>query len=169
MKQLSRVVWNEGMHLAQHHFQAQSRYFEDAIQFALGHLFYAPYGVAGCELDGAALRKGTVSLLHARGVMPDGLPFDIPSSDSAPPPLQIGELFSPTQDSHLVLLTIPAFRPNGPNTHLNGNGGSAAARMRYVAEPAMLTDNTTGRDEKPVSLGRKNFGLALDAEPPTDV
>src|SRR5918997_6766896 len=164
MKQLSRVVWNEGMHLAQHHFQAQSRYFEDSIQFALAHLFYAPYGVAGCELDAAALRNGTVSLVHARGLMPDGLPFDIPSSDTAPAPLQISDLFSPTQDSHLVLLTIPAYRANGANTQLNGNGGAPAAPTRYVAEPTLLTDNTTGRDEKPVSLGRKNFRLALDVD-----
>ena len=162
MKQLSRVVWNEGMHLAQHHFQAQSRYFEDSIQFALAHLFHAPFGVAGCELDAAALRNGTVSLVHARGVMPDGLPFDIPSSDSPPPPLQIGELFSPTQDSHHVLLTIPAYRHNGANCQLNGNGGAPVGRTRYVAESAMLTDTTTGRDERAVSLGRKNFGLALD-------
>jgi type VI secretion system protein ImpJ len=164
MKQLSRVVWNEGMHLAQHHFQAQSRYFEDSIQFALAHLFYAPYGVAGCELDAAALRNGTVSLVHARGVMPDGLPFDMPSSDAAPAPLQIGDLFSPTSDSQLVLLTIPAYRPNGANCQLNGNGGSPAGRMRYVAESTLLKDNTTGRDEKAVSLGRKNFRLALDSE-----
>jgi type VI secretion system protein ImpJ len=169
MKQLSRVVWNEGMHLAQHHFQAQSRYFEDSIQFTLAHLFYAPYGVAGCELDAAALRNGTVSLVHARGVMPDGLPFDIPSSDSAPAPLQIAELFSPTSDSHLVLLTIPAYQANGANCQLNGNGTSPAGRTRYVAEAAMLTDNTTGRDEKAVSLGRKNFRLALDIETADDV
>ncbi|HEV3484643.1 MAG TPA: type VI secretion system baseplate subunit TssK [Vicinamibacterales bacterium] len=169
MKQLSRVVWNEGMHLAQHHFQAQSRYFEDTIQFVLSHLFYAPYGVAGCELDSAALRNGTVSLVHARGAMPDGLPFDIPASDSTPPPLQIGDLFSPTQESHHVLLTIPAYRANGANTQLNGNGGSPDGHVRYVAEPAMLADNTTGRDEKPVSLGRKNFRLALDVESADDV
>jgi type VI secretion system protein ImpJ len=169
MKQLSRVVWNEGMHLAQHHFQAQSRYFEDSIHFALGHLFYAPYGVAGCELDAAALRNGVVSIVHARGVLPDGLPFDIPSSDAAPPPLAIGDLFSPTQESHHVLLTIPAYRANGANCQLNGNGGSPANRLRYVAEPAMVTDNTTGRDEKPVSLGRKNFRLALDLESSDDV
>src|SRR5690349_22823224 len=102
MKQLSRVVWNEGMHLAQHHFQAQSRYFEDAVQFALSSLFFAPYGLAGCELDADAIRNDTVALIHARGILPDGLPFDIPASDGAPQQLGIRELFSPTQDSHLV-------------------------------------------------------------------
>ena len=39
MKQLSKVVWSEGMHLAPHHFQLQSRYFEDSIRFALASLF----------------------------------------------------------------------------------------------------------------------------------
>lgn len=168
MKQLSRVVWNEGMHLAQHHFQAQSRYFEDSIQFALANLFFAPHGVAGCELDAAALRNGTVSLVHARGVMPDGLPFDIPSSDAAPPPLPVADAFLPTDESHLVYLTIPAFRPNGANCQLNGNGHTSG-QMRYVAEAAVLTDTTTGRDEKPVSLGRKNFRLTLKQHQGDDV
>ena len=160
MKQLSRVVWNEGMHLAQHHFQAQSRYFEDAIQFALSSLFFAPYGLAGCELDIEAIRNDTVSLVHARGVLPDGLPFDIPASDAAPDPIDVRELFSPTSESHLVLLTIPPYQPDRPNFASNGESNGA----RYRAESAPVLDDTTGRDERPVSLGRKNFRLALDVE-----
>ena len=58
----SRVVWSEGMHLAQHHFQVQSRYFEDSVSFAVSHLFFKVYGVVGCELDAHALRNGTVSI-----------------------------------------------------------------------------------------------------------
>jgi type VI secretion system protein ImpJ len=166
MKQLSRVVWNEGMHLAQHHFQAQSRYFEDAIHFAVSSLFFAPYGLAGCELDVAALRNDTVSLVHARGVMPDGLPFDVPASDAPPEPLDVRELFSPTQDAHLVLLTIPAYRPERANFSVNGE--SEGATSRYRAESAPMLDDTTGRDERPVGVGRKNFRLALDVEPVTD-
>jgi type VI secretion system protein ImpJ len=163
MKQLSRVVWNEGMHLAQHHFQAQSRYFEDAIQFAVSNLFFAPYGLAGCELDLDAIRNDSVSLIHARGVLPDGLPFDIPASDVAPDPLDVRELFSPTSESHLVLLTIPPYQPDRPNFASNGelNGHDA----RYRAESAAMLDDTTGRDERPVSIGRKNFRLTLDVDP----
>jgi type VI secretion system protein ImpJ len=33
MKFLSRVVWSGGMHLGPHHFQTQSRYFEDTLFF----------------------------------------------------------------------------------------------------------------------------------------
>lgn len=163
MKQLSRVVWNEGMHLAQHHFQAQSRYFEDAIEFALSSLFFAPYGLAGCELDADAIRNDTVSLIHARGILPDGLPFDMPASDASPPQLDVRDLFSPTSDAHLVLLTIPAYRSDRPNFAVNGEANGSLAR--YRAEAAPMLDDTTGRDERSVSVGRKNFRLALDVEP----
>ena len=162
MKQLSRVVWNEGMHLAQHHFQAQSRYFEDAIQFAVSTIFFEPYGFAGFELDAEALRNDSVSLVHGRGIFPDGLPFDIPASDAPPPPLAIRELFSPTRDSHLVLLTIPAYQTDRANFALNGETESGSPRFR--AEAAPMRDVNTGRDEKPVSVGKKNMRLALDVE-----
>jgi type VI secretion system protein ImpJ len=163
MTTLSRVVWQEGMHLAQHHFQLQGRYFEDSLQFALSHLYYRPYGYAGLELDAEALRNGTVSVVHARGVLPDGLAFHIPEGDPAPTPLEIRELFSPTHDSHLVYLTIPPYRPGQPNCAVEGDleGNS----RRFVAETTFIRDETTGRDEQEVSLGRKNFRLALDPVP----
>jgi type VI secretion system protein ImpJ len=163
MTSLSRVVWHEGMHLAQHHFQLQGRYFEDALNFALQHLFFRAYGLAGLELDTEALRNGTVAVVHARGVMSDGLAFHIPEGDPAPTPLEIRELFSPTQDSHLVYLTIPPYRPGQPNTSLEQE--EDGANRRYLAETAFVRDETTGRDEQEVSLGRKNFRLTLDPAP----
>lgn len=159
MTQLSRVVWREGMHLAQHHFQAQNRYFEDTVHFALSNLFYAPYGLIGAELDANALRNGSVALVHARGVMPDGTPFHVPDGDPPPAPLTIRDLFSPTQDSHLVLLTIAPYRRDGANC---STGESDARALRYTLESHRVLDETTGRDEKPVPMGRKNFSLALD-------
>jgi type VI secretion system protein ImpJ len=160
MKHLSRVVWNEGMYLAQHHFQVQSRYFEDSLRFALAHLFFKSYGVAGCELDRDALMNGTVALIHARGVLPDGLPFHMPDSDPIPPPLEIRDLFSPTQESHHVYLTIPAYRQGGANCV--ESTGLADSQSRYVAETLLVRDDITGSDEKPVAIGRKNFRLGLD-------
>jgi type VI secretion system protein ImpJ len=150
------------MHLAQHHFQAQNRYFEDSINFALSQLFFKNYGVAGLELDGEALKNGTVSLVHARGVMPDGLAFRFPEADTLPAPREIGSLFSPTQDTHLVLLTIPPYQTGQSNTAFPTEADSRGAR--YVAEKVQISDETTGRDEKAVEVGRKNFRLALDPE-----
>ncbi|MEP6491171.1 MAG: type VI secretion system baseplate subunit TssK [bacterium] len=169
MKQLSHIVWNEGMHLAQHHFQAQSRFFEDTVQFALTSLFFKPYGLVACELDAEALRNDTVSLVHARGIMPDGLPFEIPSSDPSLNALPIRDRFSPTSDSQLVLLAIPAYRPDQANFATNGSTGAGAATlvepsMRYVAESTVVRDDMTGRDERQLTIGRKSLRLVLDSD-----
>lgn len=156
---LSKVVWSEGMYLAQHHFQAQSRYFEDSLQFLLGNLSYKAYGVAGCELDPEALLNGTVLLGHARGILPDGMAFHIPVSDPPPTSRQIGDAFSPTEESHQLLLTIPAYRRGAANCGPTPDGG-----FRYVAHTAEMHDDVTGSDTKPVPIGRKNFRLRLDYE-----
>jgi type VI secretion system protein ImpJ len=150
------------MYLAQHHFQVQSRYFEDSLAFAVNHLFFRSYGVAGLSLDAEALLNGTLVLIHARGVLPDGLPFDIPVSDPAPSPREIRDLFSPTQDSHVVLLTIPPYRSGAANCAPAGEPNHSTAR--FVAQTRLVTDEATGGDEQPVITGRKNFHLRLDHE-----
>lgn len=162
MRNLSKVVWQEGMHLAQHHFQVQSRYFEDSIAFALSQLFFKPYGLGGYDFDAEALRNGTIAVVHARGVMPDGLGFHFPDADPLPPPREVRDLFSPTQESHVVLLAIPPYRAGQANCALGPTAADAGAR--YLAEQTPVADDLTGRDEKPVSLGRKNFRLLLDVE-----
>lgn len=161
MRHLSRVVWSEGMYLAPHHFQVQSRYFEDSIQFAASALCFAPYGFAGFGLDAEALRNGTLSLLHARGILPDGLVFQMPDCDALPAARNIADLFPPTRDRVTVLLAIPEHRPNGANCAQSPDEGDW---VRYKTESQTLPDETTGRDEKPVQLGRKNFSLLLDTE-----
>lgn len=95
MKFLSRVVWSEGMYLGPQHFQSQSRYFEDSIQFAISSLWCQPYGLLGCGLDEEALRNGTLAVVHARGVFPDGMPFLMPECDAVPPPRHVANLFPP--------------------------------------------------------------------------
>ncbi|HUE96311.1 MAG TPA: type VI secretion system baseplate subunit TssK [Longimicrobiaceae bacterium] len=160
MSALSRVVWREGMHLAQHHFQAQNRYFEDLIGFAVSNLYFMPYGLVACTLDDEALLNGTVSVIHARGVLPDGLTFNFPV-DLTPPPLRIRDLFSPTQDSHLVLLAIPAYQ----GTRANCAPADANPKdTRFVALEKPLIDEISGMDERPVSVAAKNFRLLLDHE-----
>lgn len=158
------MVWSEGMYLGPHHFQVQSRYFEDSIQFAISSLWFASYGLAGIELDADALHNGTASLLHARGILPDGLIFNMPESDALPEPRAIADLFPPTRDSITALLAIPPRRPDGLNCAL-GEGGAPNGKTRFVAESRVLHDENTGLDERPIHLGRKNFRLLVDPEP----
>lgn len=162
MKLLSRVVWSEGMHLSQHHFQLQSRYFEDATEFAVANLLRAPWGLLACEMDAEALLNGTVALRSARGVMPDGLPFQFPD-DPPPEPVEIGEAFSPTRSEHRVMLWVAAYAPDKANT---AGEGDPAAPARYVPWTRTVVDENTGGEEAELVLARKNFALCLDHQVP---
>ena len=120
MKFLSRVVWSEGMHLGPHHFQTQSRYFEDTLWFLNSNLRQEPWGFLHFSLDTEALRNGLAILSFASGILPDGLIFDLPDCDSVPEPAQLKDLFAST-DSEIVLhLAIPPRQDQGLDCDLAG-------------------------------------------------
>ncbi|HSR05592.1 MAG TPA: type VI secretion system baseplate subunit TssK, partial [Bryobacteraceae bacterium] len=157
MKYLSRVVWSEGMYLGLHHFQAQSRYFEDSIGFTTAALWFEPWGLVGALLDAEALKNGTVSLIHARGIFDDGMVFHMPECDPLPEPRNIADLFPAVRDTVTIMLAVAPRRPEGANTLTPGDAAALSQEtaaqngaLRFRAEIQMLHDETTGRDEKPV-------------------
>jgi type VI secretion system protein ImpJ len=157
------------MYLGPHHFQAQSRYFEDSLQFASSSLWFASYGLAGLDLDAEALNNGFVSVLHARGIFPDGLAFNFPESDAVPEARAVGDFFPPTRESITALLAIAPRKVNGVNCSLEEDGTASNGSPRFVAEMRVLHDENTGGDERPVRLGRKNFRILFDTEPTGDL
>ena len=159
MKQLTKPVWFEGMYLGPHHFQAQSRYFEDSLNFVTSSLWRDAYGFAGLQFDNDALRNGTVALTHARGLFEDGLAFDLPGADSAPAPRDFTTLFSPVADHLTMYLAVPVNLSDTQSTSLNNGGG-----VRYLGIDQPMPDQNTGRDEKPITIGRKNLMLLAEAE-----
>jgi type VI secretion system protein ImpJ len=162
MKHLSKVVWHEGMYLGPHHFQVQSQTFEDLVHFSTSSLWFAPYGVISCKLDPEALQNGMLSLVHARGLFPDGLAFEMPDADAVPPVLNINDLFSATRESLIVQLAVPARRPDGPNCALDSE--PSPVELRFRAEMLTLPDENTGRDEKQIQVGRKNIRFVVDGQ-----
>ena len=161
MKSLSPVVWSEGMHLGPHQFQAQSRYFEDSIEFATSALWFENFGVVASELSAEALENGQAVLVHARGIFPDGLAFEMPESDPVPAPRDISSIFPPTRDKAAIYLVVPPDRVDQRNYAADGR---ATGDVRYLAESRGLFDETTGRDERPIRVGRKNIRLMLETE-----
>jgi type VI secretion system protein ImpJ len=155
------------MYLGPHHFQAQARYFEDSIHFAASSLWFAGYGLAACELDVEAMNNGTLSLIRARGILPDGLAFEMPDCDPLPSARNITELFPPLADRLTIYLGVPAYRPNAVNC--TPPEGSADVRARYSSDRQIVPDENTGRDEKPVHFGRKNIGFYLENEVSEDL
>jgi type VI secretion system protein ImpJ len=154
------------MYLGPHQFQVQNRYFEDSLRFATSSLWFEPYGLIGCEMDTEALINGVVSIIHARGILPDGLAFHMPDSDSLPEPRNISELFPVARDTVTVMLAIPPRRRNGLNC---AAGAENTAKVRFVARTAMQFDENTGLDEQPVRMGHKNVRLILDTEETGDL
>jgi type VI secretion system protein ImpJ len=160
MRFLSRVVWSEGMYLSPHHFQTQSRYFEDSIAFLTASLWHEPWGLLHLELDEKAIRNGTAAVLHATGVFPDGLTFEIPDSDPPPPARNLLDVFPPTDPALPLYLTVPVRRDDGfdcdPAATPNGR--------RFSRMQRLLRDETNGVDEREIELGQKNIRLSTEAE-----
>ena len=151
------------MYIGPHEFQAQARYFEDAIQFATSSLWFKSCGLTGCALDADALRNSTVCLLHASGIFPDGTPFHMPQSDPVPPVRPIADLFPPTRDFMTVSLAIAERKPHGRNCAATPDAVDTAD-TRYVPDLRTFNDETTGGDPRPVQMRRKNVRLLLDTE-----
>jgi type VI secretion system protein ImpJ len=161
MRILQPVVWSKGTFLNAQHLQAQDRYFESVLQFRVEALHFRPWGFSALLLDQAALDKGLFRLHEARGLMPDGLAFDIPTSDPAPAARPLAQFFAPEQTSLLVYLALPSYREGGVNLSVEEKG----IDTRYLAEVVTLRDENTGSTEKPIQMARKNLRLLFEGEP----
>lgn len=148
------------MYLGPHHFQTQSRYFEDSIAFLAASLWHEPWGLLHAELDQKAIRNGSAVLLHASGIFPDGLTFEIPNSDPAPPARNLLDVFPSTDAVLPIYLAVPARRDNGFDSDLN----SVSAEARFLKMQRTLRDETNGMDEREVELGQKNIRIVTEAE-----
>ncbi len=160
MRQLEPVIWTKGTFLNPQHLQQQDRFLEDSLRFQVLALEFRPWGFTRLRVDQEALAGGTVGILEASGMLPDGLLFDIPRSDPAPSPKAIADHLDAGRDSLLVFLAIPSYRDNA----FNVAGAGREPEVRYRADIEMLRDENTGQSEKPVMVARKNFRLLFDDE-----
>lgn len=159
MKQLQPVIWSKGTFLTPQHLQIQDRFLEDLLQFRLQALNFRPWGFSTLTLDSDKLADGVFAISSGAGIFPDGLLFDMPEADSPPDSREFADFFEPDQVSLDVYLTVPAYRKSGVNVSLNSENGS-----RYVADVAMVRDENTGANEKPIQVARKNLRILLEGE-----
>ena len=160
MPLLEPVIWAKGTVLNPQHLQIQDRYLVDSLQFHLQALNYRPWGFQKLRVDLQALADGTLTLAEAVGIMSDGLLFDIPASDAAPPGRPIGDRFTEDRETLGIYLAIPHYRVQG----LNVANGVRNVEARYRAEVEMIRDENTGQSERPVMVARKNFRLLFEGE-----
>src|SRR4051812_31599180 len=110
MRQLEPVVWTRGTFLSPQHLQVQDRFLENALDFHLQALHFRAWGFRALQIDHAQLAAGTFAVSQAAGIMTDGLLFEIPSSDAAPPPRPFATHFDADQATLDVFLAIPSYR-----------------------------------------------------------
>lgn len=160
MKRLQPVIWTKGTFLSPQHLQIQDRFLENVLQFQLETLSFRPWGFRSLQIGQEALAEGSFTIAAAAGILPDGLLFDIPNSDSAPPLKQLADCFEPDQTTLDVFLAVPQYRDRG----LNVASSPRQSGARYTAEFELFRDENTGLSEKPVQVARKNFRLLTEGE-----
>jgi type VI secretion system protein ImpJ len=160
MRQLQPVIWAKGTFLTPQHLQAQDRFIESTLQFRLEALNFRPWGFSSLRIDEEALGEGNLAIARASGIFPDGLPFEIPDSDPAPPPKPFVPHLGADQQTLDVYLAIPLLRERGLNVSVAHRGTDA----RYQAEGRTVRDENTGLNEKPIQIARKNLRLLTEAE-----
>ena len=154
------------MYLGPHHFQAQSAYFEGAIHFTGAALWFEPWGFLACELDTEALRNGTAALIHARGIFPDGLAFQMPECDPLPPARPIADLIPPTRDRVTLSLGIPDYKPTGVNLESNGDGWQVPMAPASSPKSEKFMTRTPARTKSWFASRAKISGLSWTRNPP---
>lgn len=160
MRQLQKVLWSRGVLLSPQHLQLQDRFLEELLGFQLASVSFFPWGFRTLEIDREALAGGTLSLVAASGLLPDGLAFDMPGADAAPPPRPLEEDWTGDRTALDIYLAIPEYRPGGRNVSLV----AADRGTRFVSEVALRRDENTGLAEKPIQLARKNFRLLTEVD-----
>jgi type VI secretion system protein ImpJ len=161
MRILQPVIWAKGTFLSPQHLQVQDRFVESVLQFRMEALQFRPWGFSKLQINQEALATGAFAVHAAAGLFPDGLPFDIPGSDPAPPVKPLSAYYEPGQTSLDIFLGIPDYRVSGVNVSMRDRGMDT----RYLAEVASFRDENSGASEKPVQYARKNFRLLVEGEP----
>jgi type VI secretion system protein ImpJ len=157
-----KVVWHEGMKLDPHHFQQLDRYFQYNVNRRIGTINSNNWGFSELQIDSAALANGNFSLVECRGVMPDGLYFNIPENESPPKSRQFEDLFEATGDKLEVFLGIPNEQVTGNNCQLDDN--SENRLTRYTMHTIELLDDNVGSNLRQVGVARPNFYIKFGDE-----
>jgi len=160
MRQLQPVIWMKGTLLTPQHLQAQDRFVESSLQFRLETLASNPWGFLKLQVKQEALAAGEFAIAEASGIFPDGLLFDFPASEPAPPSIPLAEAFGPDQDSVDVFLGIPDYRHSGVNVSI----AEQKADTRYLADVVTVRDENSGLAEKPVQVARRNYRLLTGSD-----
>ncbi len=153
MRQLQPVIWSKGTILTPQHLQTRDLFLESTIQFRLEALNFRPWGIQELGIDQEALAAGNFAITRAVGILPDGLPFDIPDSDPAPAQKPLEQYLQGEELSTEVFLAIPEHKERGLNVSLKGRN----ADTRYISAVVDLRDEIQAARRSPFRSQQRTF------------
>lgn len=166
-----KVMWFQGMTLDPQHFQQADRFHQAALNFRLRTRARHDWGFLELQINQEALAKGQLGLLKCKGVMPDGLAFDMPTTNRLPTARALAEPFErlPLQGERKleVYLTIRSERITGGNCRLDDLPNFPASRFSLEYNRETPDDNIDGKP-KSIGVAQANFQLHLSGEPLDD-
>ena len=162
MSRYRKVVWNEGMLLTPHHFQQWDNYYEELLSSRFASAAPYEWGVLDFQANNEAIANGNFDLIRCRAVMPDGVLISVPETEPAPAPRPVMEHFGPDAAKLDVHLAIPAKRSGAAN--FQRNGGAPDQNVRYLQNPGMVPDETTGENEQQLAFAQGNLRILLGDE-----
>jgi type VI secretion system protein ImpJ len=154
----NRVIWSEGMFIGTQHFQQHDRYLESLIDSRSRPLSAAGWGFSELQIDPGLLAQGRLAIVSARGLLPDGTPFNIPQEDVAPEPLEIEDGLR----DGVIHLALPLRRPGVRDTVEAGENAGGARYRSQVRE--VRDDNAAFESRVPVAVGDRALRLLTTAD-----
>ena len=161
-----RVVWYEGMHLDPHHFQEADRFYQSLLNFHFGAMNRDNWGFSDLAVDLEALRNGQFKLKTCRGIMPDGLAFDLAdNSDALPASIPIdNKTFPPEKRKLGIYLIVPEESERDSNFQMPGM--PPGRETRFKAGELKFRDATTGENPIDLIVGSPQLRLYPGDRPP---
>ncbi|HVO72407.1 MAG TPA: type VI secretion system baseplate subunit TssK [Ignavibacteriaceae bacterium] len=159
---LQKVVWFEGMKLDPHHFQQADRYNQYYINKRINGINPNYWGFGDFQIDEAALAGGSFGLISCSGIMPDGLPFEMPANEQLPKSRSFEESFPATSEKLEVYLAIPIENLSGNNCKMNGSQNPD--NSRFTLQNVDFLDYNSGTNLRSIGIVRPNFQLKFGGE-----
>ena len=151
----NRVAWREGQFLRPQHFQQADRFHEGRLDARIGGLRPYAWGLREIQIDDELATQGKLTLVKAKGTLPDGTTFSIPDDQPPPPPLEVPE---DTRDA-TIYLTLSA-RQEGAQEFAEAE--SAGADVRYaVSEGEVIDTFSDDRTRESIELARPHLACGL--------
>lgn len=160
----NKVIWSEGMFLRPQHFQQQTRYLEHFIESRCGAFGKYGWGFSSLKIDEPLLGLGKFAVSEARGIFPDGTPFNIPELDDPPPPKEISEM---VHDS-VIYLSLPLRRVSAVDADLSGEYVGLTRNRSRNYEVMDTTATSAEYATSTIEVGKLHLNYLLEDEQRSD-